>query len=77
MKVYRAVVGMNFPDADGLAALKKAGGVSKLADEESEALMEIRVEAGGLCEGLPKSAQKWLLKDGYIAAEDASAADAE
>ena len=75
MKVYRAAVGLNYPDAKGLALIKKVGGVSKLTADDRASITEIRVEAGAVCDGLPKSAQKWLLKDGYIA--ESSAADAE
>ena len=77
MKVYRAAVGLNYPDAEGLALIKKAGGVSRLTADDRASITEIRVEAGAVCDGLPKSAQKWLQKDGYITAEDGAAAGAE
>ncbi len=65
-KRLRAVRGLSYPDATGLPAVLKAGGLSKLSPEERAAVKFRRVEPGGWCDDLPEISRVALLAAGDV-----------
>jgi hypothetical protein len=68
----RAVVGMSYPDAASLKIVEKAGGLSKLTDDQLKKVKIINVKAGGFCDDIPEKSRKNFLKCGYIREVDPS-----
>jgi|TARA_R110000824_G_scaffold77787_2_gene196626 hypothetical protein len=66
MSRLRAVVGISYPDPASLAIVEKAGGLSKLTDEQRVKVKIKDVKAGGFCDDMPKKSVKDFLKWGYI-----------
>ena len=66
MSRLRAVVGVSYPDPASLAIVEKAGGLSKLSDEQRAKVKMKDVKAGGFCDDIPKKSVKSFLKWGYI-----------
>ena len=68
----RANVGISYPDPESLKIVEKAGGLSKLTDEQ-RAKVKIRdIKAGGFCDDMPQKSIKSFLKLGYIREVDLS-----
>jgi len=63
---FRALVGLTYPTPSSLKAVAKAGGMSKLTDEERAKVVLKSVKAGSLCDDIPESSRKWLLKSKCI-----------
>lgn len=66
MSRLRAVVGVSYPDPSSLAIVEKAGGLSKLTDEQRKQVKVKEVKPGGFCDDIPKKSVKSFLKWGYI-----------
>tara|TARA_R110000824_G_scaffold8899_3_gene40388 strand:- start:4880 stop:5119 length:240 start_codon:yes stop_codon:yes gene_type:complete len=66
MSRLRAVVGVSYPDPTSLAIVEKAGGLSKLSDEQRAKVKMKDVKAGGFCDDMPAKSIKNFLKWGYI-----------
>lgn len=66
MSRLRAVVGVSYPDPASLAIVEKAGGLSKLSDEQRAKVKIKDVRVGGFCDDMPKKSVKDFLKWGYI-----------
>lgn len=65
----RALRGFDYPNAAGIKVVRKAGGRSKLTEEQSATLREsqlVRVEAGDWCEKTPKEMVPALIADGTL-----------
>jgi hypothetical protein len=62
----KAVVGVSYPDAASLKIVEKAGGLSKLTDQQRARVKVKNVKAGGFCDDIPESARKGFLRLGYI-----------
>lgn len=70
----RAVKGLLYPDAKSLDTVLKAGGLSKLSDEQRESVVLKRVEAGAWCDDVPEESRAGLLKRGHIEVVETSPA---
>ena len=57
---------LTYPTGDSLRMAQKAGGVSKLSDEEREKYVERRVVRGGWCDDVPKATQPAWIERGLI-----------
>ena len=62
----KAVVGVSYPDAASLKIVQKAGGLSKLSEEQRAKVKIKNVKAGGFCDDIPESSREGFLKLGYI-----------
>ena len=65
---YKALVDLTWPSPDSMAMVKRAGGISKLSEEQRQKLVLKKCKAGKVCDGVPESSIKWLLKQGKIEA---------
>ena len=63
---YRAVVDLTYPAPNSLAAVVKAGGLSKMTPEQREKVTIQHAKAGTIANGLPSGSVKWLLKSDLI-----------
>lgn len=63
---YRTVVDLTYPAPGSLAAVAKAGGLSKMTPEQRSKVTIQRAKAGTIANGLPTSSVKWLLKANLI-----------
>lgn len=68
----KAVRGFSYPDPSSIAAVRKAGGLSKMSPEERKKVKMRRVEPGGFCDDMPKESQNHYLKTGAITVEQAA-----
>ena len=62
----KAIVGISYPDSASLKIVQKAGGLSKLSDEQRAKVKIKNVKAGGFCDDIPEDSRKNFLKLGYI-----------
>jgi|TARA_R110000824_G_scaffold21078_6_gene78873 hypothetical protein len=62
----KALVGISYPDAASLGIVLKAGGLSKLDDEQLAKVKMRNVKPGGFCDDIPEASKKSFLKFGYI-----------
>lgn len=58
--------GFTYPIGASLARVREAGGISKLASHEREALQLKRVEAGDWCDDMPEESIALRLERGEI-----------
>ena len=72
MKRLRAVVGLEYPDAKSQAVIEAAGGISKLTEAQRDKLKTKKVKPGGVCDDVPPSSLKALLKQGSVVQEGSS-----
>jgi hypothetical protein len=63
---YRAVVDLTYPAPASLAAVAKAGGLSKMTPEQRANVTIQHAKAGTIANGLPTASVKWLLKADLI-----------
>jgi hypothetical protein len=69
----RAIVGISYPDSSSLKIVQKAGGLSKLTDEQQAKVTIKNVNPGGYCDDIPEASRKNFLKFGYIKEVDSVA----
>lgn len=62
----KAIVGISYPDASSLKIVQKAGGLSKLTDEQRAKVKIRNIKAGGFCDDLPETSLRSFLKLGYV-----------
>ena len=65
-KRLRALVGLSYPSEESLPMVKRAGGISKLSEEQLSKLKMIQRKPGDFCDDMPKSSIKALLKSGGV-----------
>ena len=69
-KRLRALNGIDYPDAESLDIMLRAGGSSKLTDEQREKLEKTmkmtRREVGEWCDDMPKKARARYLASGDV-----------
>jgi len=70
MSRLRAVVGVSYPDPSSLPIVEKAGGLSKLSDDERAKVKIKNVKPGGYCDDLPQKSIKNFIKWGYVVEVD-------
>jgi|TARA_R110000824_G_scaffold1386_10_gene7085 hypothetical protein len=63
---FKALRSLTWPSPDSMAMVKRAGGISKLSEEQRQKLVMKSCKAGDFCDGVPESSIKWLLKQGKI-----------
>ena len=63
---YRAVVDLTYPAPSALAAVEKAGGLSKMTPAQRATVTLHTAKAGAIAAGLPASSVKWLLASDMI-----------
>ena len=67
MAEYRVLSsGLSWPIGTSLTKVKKAGGLSRMTDEERAALKFRTPTVGTVVDDLPESSAKWLLDQGHI-----------
>ena len=64
--VYKALVGLEYPDKKSQEVINEAGGISKLTKALRSKLKTKAAKAGSSCDDVPVSSLKWLLKQGLI-----------
>ena len=64
-KRLRALNGMTYPIGSSLELVRKAGGISKLTDDQRASLKVRRVQSGEWCDDLPAESV-----DGLVASRD-------
>tara|TARA_R110000824_G_scaffold185016_8_gene365943 strand:+ start:1382 stop:1621 length:240 start_codon:yes stop_codon:yes gene_type:complete len=63
---YKALVDMMWPSPESIPMVKRAGGISKLSEDQLQKLVMKTCKAGKVCDGVPESSIKWLVKQGKI-----------
>ena len=69
----KAIVGISYPDSASLKIVQKAGGLSKLSEQQRAKVKIKNVKPGGFCDDLPEASRKNFLKFKYVKEVESSA----
>ena len=62
----KALVDLSYPHPDSLGMVKRAGGISKLSEEQFKKLKMIHRKSGQFCDDMPISSRKHQLKQNNV-----------